>query len=462
MENQKQNEKSQQKITSEDKNAAAISYIWIMSVFVYLMRRKQPFIRFHALQAMALFFLSIIFWFIPVINTGLEVFLGALMVLGFLKASQGRYFKIPLIGHLVFTKNPFKTVTTKITNAFHFVFLWSRTKMSKKKEIEKKFLEVKKELTQDFQPHEASIDTADIKQSNDVAAFSYLWILSVIIINTNEKSEFVRFHARQGVVLFVLSVLFSIIPVVGFYLNVLILLLSIGAFIMAFSGEQYKVPIVHYIASKNHNLEAFYINLKTTLRFLHYILGRSVKSEEKRTWQNIRSETKESYTLKKNIHEPEIQDARDIAAASYLFLGPILWFIHKRKKFVVFHTKQATLLFIAFWILFLISPIRWLSMLVIALMVTGYIRAMHSEYYYMPFVYDLLKSNVTLKSIKEFIFHVLRSCLRTFKRLFVPAKEKVPAGQTQEVHTEDVGMKEKKDQDIPFSLSEQTMEENKK
>jgi len=95
MENQNKN--NLPTISQDDKNAAAISYIWIMSIFIYAAKKENPFIRFHALQAVALFLLSLLVFFIPIINQGLELFLGLLMIIGFLKAAGGEYYQLPLI-----------------------------------------------------------------------------------------------------------------------------------------------------------------------------------------------------------------------------------------------------------------------------------------------------------------------------------------------------------------------------
>lgn len=84
----------------QNKDIAAFSYLWIMSVIVYLLKRKSPFVRFHAKQAMVLFVLSIVVWLIPVVNGILELGVLALMVIGFLHAAQGERKDVPIIGPL--------------------------------------------------------------------------------------------------------------------------------------------------------------------------------------------------------------------------------------------------------------------------------------------------------------------------------------------------------------------------
>ncbi len=85
----------------DNKDIAAFSYLWIMSVIVFMLRGKSPFVRYHSKQAMLLFFLSIPVWFIPFgIGRVLELVILGCMVLGFMHAAQGEWKDIPLIGPL--------------------------------------------------------------------------------------------------------------------------------------------------------------------------------------------------------------------------------------------------------------------------------------------------------------------------------------------------------------------------
>ena len=83
-----------------NKDIAALSYIWILSVFVYFVKKDSSFVRFHARQAIVLFILSIPIWFIPVIGRFLELVILALAVFGFLAAAQGQRKELPLVGPL--------------------------------------------------------------------------------------------------------------------------------------------------------------------------------------------------------------------------------------------------------------------------------------------------------------------------------------------------------------------------
>ncbi len=83
-----------------NRDIAALSYVWILSVIVYFTRRDSPFIRFHARQGIVLFLLSIVLWPLWMVGQFLELIVLALAVLGFLAAAQGQWKELPIIGPL--------------------------------------------------------------------------------------------------------------------------------------------------------------------------------------------------------------------------------------------------------------------------------------------------------------------------------------------------------------------------
>lgn len=80
-----------------NKDIAALSYAWVLSVFIYVFRRHSAFVRFHARQGMVLFALSVVFWFVPVIGRILEIFVLLFVVVGFVSAIQGQWRQLPLV-----------------------------------------------------------------------------------------------------------------------------------------------------------------------------------------------------------------------------------------------------------------------------------------------------------------------------------------------------------------------------
>ena len=84
----------------------------------------------------------------------------------------------------------------------------------------------------------------DIRLNKDVAAFSYIWIMSVVIYAARKESPFIRFHAKQGIVLFLLSIVIYLIPVIGKYLMLLVVAGMLMGFIHAAQGQKQDVPFI--------------------------------------------------------------------------------------------------------------------------------------------------------------------------------------------------------------------------
>ena len=86
---------------ADNKDLAALSYAWILSIVIYLIRGKRsPFICFHAKQGIALFVLSIVFWIVPVVGRLLELLVLAGIIAGFMNAAQGHWKEVPIVGPL--------------------------------------------------------------------------------------------------------------------------------------------------------------------------------------------------------------------------------------------------------------------------------------------------------------------------------------------------------------------------
>jgi uncharacterized membrane protein len=94
-------------ITSDDKLWAALGYpIFIIALVMLLMedKKKRPFIKFHAVQALAI---NVVVWIVAVI-LGVTVILAIcapvlwlLLIWPAILAYQGKYFDIPVIGKFI-------------------------------------------------------------------------------------------------------------------------------------------------------------------------------------------------------------------------------------------------------------------------------------------------------------------------------------------------------------------------
>lgn len=78
-----------------------------------------------------------------------------------------------------------------------------------------------------------------------------------LVMDTMKHNEEARFHARQGVVLFVIELLalfFLIEPVAHFVFTAVLIVavvLAIVGIVMAFQGKSYKLPIIGDLADKS-------------------------------------------------------------------------------------------------------------------------------------------------------------------------------------------------------------------
>ncbi len=90
----------------------------------------------------------------------------------------------------------------------------------------------------------------DVEENKVLAAISYLWIVSLIILLVKKESPFAKFHAKQGLILWIISIILWFIPYVGWILNLVILVFIIIGFVQAIGGKWWKVPGVGQLAAK--------------------------------------------------------------------------------------------------------------------------------------------------------------------------------------------------------------------
>ena len=90
----------------------------------------------------------------------------------------------------------------------------------------------------------ADFDEKDIADNKVYAILSYIWILFLVPLLAAKESKFARFHANQGLVLFIASIICGIIPIVGWILGIVVLVLEIIGIVNAAQGKAKEVPIV--------------------------------------------------------------------------------------------------------------------------------------------------------------------------------------------------------------------------
>jgi len=100
-------------------------------------------------------------------------------------------------------------------------------------------------------------DEQEIRDGKFFAIISYVSFLCIITLVLKKDNKFALYHAKQGLVLFVMEVaafILSIIPLLGWLIGVLgyalFLLVSIWGIIQAGLGVYCRIPVVTEISEK--------------------------------------------------------------------------------------------------------------------------------------------------------------------------------------------------------------------
>ena len=90
---------------------------------------------------------------------------------------------------------------------------------------------------------------------NTAAALSYVlgWLTGIVFLLI-EKDPFVRFHAMQSIVTFGLLTVLSFVPVIGWLLSPLLMIVGFILWLVlifkAYQGEEFKLPWIGEFAQK--------------------------------------------------------------------------------------------------------------------------------------------------------------------------------------------------------------------
>jgi uncharacterized membrane protein len=105
-------------------------------------------------------------------------------------------------------------------------------------------------------PPASPTGTADDRDAQDnkyTALFSYIWILFLIPLLAKRDSKFCQFHAKQGLVLFVIDLVASLlfwVPLLGQLLMLVLAVVSIIGIIKVLNGEYWKIPYIYNLSEK--------------------------------------------------------------------------------------------------------------------------------------------------------------------------------------------------------------------
>ena len=90
-------------------------------------------------------------------------------------------------------------------------------------------------------------------QGKLVAILSYItfvgWIVA-LILNLNNKTSLGSFHLRQALLLVIANIVLWWIPIIGWLLQIVVLVFWIMGLIYAIQGQEKEVPVVGKYAAK--------------------------------------------------------------------------------------------------------------------------------------------------------------------------------------------------------------------
>jgi len=93
----------------------------------------------------------------------------------------------------------------------------------------------------------------DIENNKVIAAMSYLWILCLVPLFLRRGSKFAQFHAKQGLMLFIVEIigwLIFWIPVIGWLLIIILIVFAVMGIVMSLDGKFWEMPILGKYAAK--------------------------------------------------------------------------------------------------------------------------------------------------------------------------------------------------------------------
>ena len=97
--------------------------------------------------------------------------------------------------------------------------------------------------------NENKIIDQDIADNKVLAAFSYIWILFLIPLLLKKDSKFCQFHAKQGLILFLLSFI-TWFPVLGWLIGLAIIVVSVMGVVKTLAGEEWQAPFIYDLSKK--------------------------------------------------------------------------------------------------------------------------------------------------------------------------------------------------------------------
>ncbi len=93
--------------------------------------------------------------------------------------------------------------------------------------------------------------------SRFLAAISYLGVLCLVPVILKIKSDYVRFHTRQGLILFIveiISILIWVVPFIGWIIGfvgwIICFIFSLAGLVNGIAGREWKMPFLSKFTDK--------------------------------------------------------------------------------------------------------------------------------------------------------------------------------------------------------------------
>lgn len=100
-----------------------------------------------------------------------------------------------------------------------------------------------------------------LTKDNIYAVLAYIWVLCLIPVLTKKDDPFIKFHARQGLMLFIIEIalgIVGIIPLLGVIVSqigyLVCLVVAVMAIIQVLKGKEWKIPYIGEWAEKIINI----------------------------------------------------------------------------------------------------------------------------------------------------------------------------------------------------------------
>jgi len=84
---------------------AALSYVWILSLYTLFFHRESSFIRFHSKQGVALFVIESLSFLALIFSPLVIIVCVIASIWGIKEALAGKYWTLPYVGEWIKTKN---------------------------------------------------------------------------------------------------------------------------------------------------------------------------------------------------------------------------------------------------------------------------------------------------------------------------------------------------------------------